>query len=165
MITIDKAGLEDYKIIQEIAYKTWPHTYGEILSENQLDYMLDAFYSESVLKENIKEKGHQFLLAKEKDTVLGFASFEHNYLQKNKTRIHKIYILPENQGKGIGKLLIDAIEKFANENHSSALSLNVNRFNKALTFYKKMGFEIIAHEDIEIGHGFLMEDYIMEKPL
>jgi hypothetical protein len=51
------------------------------------------------------------------------------------------------------------------ENHSTALSLNVNRFYKACAFYHKKGSEIIKEVDIEIGHGYLMEDYVTEKRL
>jgi GNAT superfamily N-acetyltransferase len=165
MITITLATANDFKTIQEIAYKTWPDTYGEILSKAQLDYMLDAFYSEETLNDNVIEKGHHFLLAKENEAVLGFAAYEYNYQDNNRTRIHKIYILPQTQGKGIGKAIIEYIEKLAIENHSAALSLNVNRFNKALSFYQKIGFEIIAEENIELDHGYLMEDFVMEKPL
>lgn len=165
MITIIKATSSDYKIIQEIAQQTWPDTYGDILSKEQLKFMLEAFYSEAALNENVVSKGHHFLLAKEENIVLGFASYEHNYQENNRTRIHKIYVLPQTQWKGIGNALIGYIEKLAIENYSTALSLNVNRFNKALTFYKKKGFEVIEKVDIEIGHGYLMEDYVMEKML
>jgi GNAT superfamily N-acetyltransferase len=165
MATITKATSSDYKTIQEIAYQTWPDTYGAILSKEQLDFMLDAFYSEAALNDNVVSKGHHFLLAKEDDIVLGFASFEHNYQENNRTRIHKIYVLPQTQGKGIGNTLIGHIEKLAIENHSAALSLNVNRLNKAYTFYQKKGFEVIEEVDIEIGHGYLMEDYVREKRL
>lgn len=164
MIRLFEATTQDLKTIQEIAYQTWPATYGKILSKEQLNYMLSQFYSEESLKNNV-QNGHHFLLAKEDNIALGFVSYEHNYKQEPVTRIHKIYILPQTQGKGIGKLLIDAVEDLAKENHSVALSLNVNRFNKALTFYQKIGFEIIGEEDIEIGRGYLMEDYKMEKKL
>jgi hypothetical protein len=40
--------------------------------------------------------------------------------------------------------------------------LNVNRFNKAVSF-EKLGFEIVGKEDIELDHGYLMEDYKLEK--
>jgi ribosomal protein S18 acetylase RimI-like enzyme len=165
MITISTATSNDYKTIQGIAHQTWPATYAAILSKEQLDFMLDAFYSEEALINDVVSKGHHFLLVKEDEVVLGFASYEHNYQEKNRTRIHKIYVLPQTQGKGIGNMLIGYIEKLAIENHSTALSLNVNRFNKALSFYQKKGFEIIKEVDIEIGHGYLMEDYVMEKQL
>lgn len=162
MISIIKATTADLKIISEIAHKTWPLTYGEILSPAQLEYMLDAFYSDTALRANM-ENGHEFILAKEDNICLGFASFEHHYQNKNTTKIHKIYILPETQGKGIGKLLIDYVSQFAKENDATWLLLNVNRFNKALTFYQKLGFEIIQEIDIELEYGYLMEDYVMEK--
>ncbi|MFT5964452.1 MAG: GNAT superfamily N-acetyltransferase [Flavobacterium sp.] len=73
--------------------------------------------------------------------------------------------MPQTQGKRIGNTLIGYIEKLAIENHSTALSLNVNRFYKACAFYHKKGSEIIKEVDIEIGHGYLMEDYVMEKRL
>jgi len=162
MITISKATITDIPIIQEIAYKTWPVAYGQILSTAQLDYMLEMMYSSETLNENITNKGHLFLLAKGSSSCLGFASCEHRYLDKNTTRLHKLYLLPEAQGKGIGKLLLDEVIFLAKENHSEKLSLNVNKFNKAFIFYKKMGFEIVAEEDLEIGNGYLMEDYKME---
>jgi GNAT superfamily N-acetyltransferase len=164
MIHIVKATTANLKTITEIAHKTWPLTYGEILSSSQLEYMLNAFYSEEALLANI-ENGHEFILAKEKDICLGFASFEPHYKNGNATKIHKIYILPETQGKGIGKLLIDSIAQFAKENNSNSLLLNVNRFNKALSFYQKLGFKIIQEIDIELEFGYLMEDYVMERDL
>ncbi|HTG66222.1 MAG TPA: GNAT family N-acetyltransferase [Flavobacterium sp.] len=162
MITIAKATVDDLKNITEIAHKTWPLTYGEILSQAQLEYMLNAFYSDAALRANM-ENGHEFILAKENDICLGFASFEHHHKNENTTKIHKIYILPETQGKGIGKLLIDTIAQLAKENNATTLLLNVNRFNKALTFYQKLGFEIIEEIDIELDFGYLMEDYVMVK--
>jgi len=165
MITIIPATSNDYQTIQNIAHLTWPVAYGEILSKAQLDYMLDAFYNEETLKDSVANKGHHFVLAKEGEETLGFASYEHHYNQKQQTKIHKIYILPQTQGKGIGKKLIDYVEEAAKENDSEILSLNVNRFNKALHFYQKIGFEIVEEVNIELEHGYLMEDYVMEKKL
>jgi GNAT superfamily N-acetyltransferase len=163
MITITKATEKDVTAIQSIAHKTWPNTYGEILSEEQLNYMLDLFYSEAALQKSLTST--VFLIAKENDIALGFTSYEQHYLNENCTRIHKIYILPEAQGKGIGRLLIKAIEAAAIKNSSEKLSLNVNRYNSALAFYKQIGFKIVAEEDITLDFGYLMEDYIMEKVL
>ena len=165
MITIIPATAKDYQTIQDIAHLTWPITYGEILSKVQLDYMLDIFYSEEALKDSVANKGHHFVLAKEEGETLGFVSYEHHYDQKKQTKIHKIYILPQAQGKGIGKSLIDYVEKVAKENDFGVLSLNVNRSNIALHFYQKLGFQIKAEIDIELEHGYLMEDYVMEKPI
>lgn len=165
MITIFEAKVEDLEIIQSIAHATWPFAYGEILSKAQLDYMLEKMYSKAALIDNLMNKGHHFIVVKEESACLGFASYEHHYLNEKCTRLHKIYLLPETQGKGLGKLLLEKIAVLAKENHSTILSLNVNRFNKAYAFYKKIGFEVVAEEDIEIGLGYLMEDYRMEMKI
>mgnify|MGYP002629975960 CR=1 FL=1 len=165
MITISEASIEDFGTIRKIVYATWPIAYGDILSKAQIDYMLEKFYSDATLTDNLLNKKHHFILVNENTTPLGFASFEHHYLNKNGTRLHKLYLLPESQGKGMGKLLLERIEILAKENHSNIISLNVNRFNKAYSFYKKMGFKSIAEEDLQIGNGYLMEDYKMEKKL
>lgn len=165
MITISEGTTEDIKTIQQITHKTWPITYGKILSKTQLDYMLDLFYSDEALINQFEKKEQLFYLISEDEVTLGFIGIEHNYKDEAVTRIHKIYLLPETQGKGIGKKVIEEIEKMALENNSKALSLNVNRFNSALSFYKKIGFEVIDEVNIDIGNGYLMEDYVMEKKL
>ena len=165
MLSLSQGTAKDFKNIREIAYKTWPSTYGAILSKEQIDYMLNLFYSEETLLENLNEKRHCFLLVNEAELCLGFASYEHNYLAKNRTHLHKIYLLPEAQGKGAGKLVMDAIENLARKNQSVAVSLNVNRYNNALHFYKKVGFEVVSEENTELDHGYKMEDYKMEKKL
>lgn len=149
--------------IQFIANKTWPITYGSIISNEQLVYMLNLIYSTAALTKAIETKVQDFYIAKdENNTVLGFFSVEHFYSSENKTKLHKIYILPENQGKGIGKLMIDQAVKLAKKNNSESIILNVNRYNSAFQFYEKLGFKIIQTIDLEIGNGYLMEDYILE---
>jgi GNAT superfamily N-acetyltransferase len=165
MISISEAKPSDFPVIREIAQITWPIAYGAIISKAQLDYMLEKFYSDAALYDNFSTKNHRFLLVKENSICLGFASYEHHYLGENKTRLHKIYMLPDSQRKGAGKLLLAEVEKLALENNDYIISLNVNRFNSALHFYQKLGFEKVGEEDIELDFGYLMEDYILEKRL
>jgi len=164
MIAIETASAKDFPVIQSIAYNTWPETYGQILSKAQLDYMLDRFYSLDNLALNLKND-HQFYVIYEDEMPLGFIGIEHNHNDEFVTKIHKIYMLPSYQGKGIGKLTIDFIIGIALKNQSQKLRLNVNKFNKAMIFYQKLGFEIVEVIDIEIGNGYLMEDFVMEKTL
>ena len=165
MIVISEANSSDFNTIREIAYTTWPDTYGAIISKEQLDYMLEKFYSDATLNDNLNNKNHYFLLAKENNNCQGFASYEPDYLGEKIVRLHKIYLLPEAQGKGVGKLLISEIEKIAIHLNQNGISLNVNRFNKAFDFYIKIGFECIGEEDIELDFGYLMEDFKMLKKL
>lgn len=162
MFEIFPANTSHFKVIKDLAYQIWPVTYGSILSEKQLAYMLDLFYSEKALKQNAIDH-HNFILAQENGVFIGFADYEINYKDEGVTRIHKIYLLPETQGKGFGKQLIQYIENKALAAKNVKLSLNVNRFNKAKDFYESQGFKIVFEEDLQLDFGYLMEDYRMEK--
>ena len=162
---ISVATKSQLEIIEDLAYKIWPSTYGEILSKVQLDFMLDKFYNLDYLENQLVNENQVFLLIEENNKYLGFCAYELNCESSNKTKLHKIYVLPETQGKGIGKILLNEVEKIASVNNNSALFLNVNRYNNAQEFYKKQGYSVINTIDIEIGNGYLMEDFVMEKTL
>lgn len=167
MIAITPATEDELSLIQAIAHQTWPNTFGDILSPQQISYMLDMMYSREALLAQIHHKQHVFMLAKDTDLnqALGYVSYELNYKEAPLTKIHKIYMLPASQGKGVGRAMIETVADIARQNGNDRLGLNVNRFNKAIQFYERMGFSIVGNEDIDIGDGFLMEDFIMEKPL
>lgn len=164
---IIKAESEHIAVIKKIATKTWAITYGNILSQEQISYMLDMMYSDAALKKQMIEQKHSFFLikSKESDDYKGFVSCEVNYNNQPKTKIHKLYVLPQSQVSGLGKALVNQAIKVAKIADNYALTLNVNKFNKSIGFYRRVGFTIVGEEDIDIGNGYLMEDYILEKQL
>lgn len=164
-MNIHEAKEEHIWIIQSLSNRVWPHTFKDILSEQQIAYMMDMMYSDQSLKKQMAEQNHHYLLIEDQGEYLGYLSYELNYKNKLLTKIHKIYVLPSTQGKGLGRLFIDAVAEIAKENGNTQLSLNVNRYNKAVEFYKHLGFEVVGNEDIDIGNGFLMEDFILNKIL
>lgn len=163
MITTTRAKTHDIPTIRAIAHTTWFPTFEGILSKEQIGYMLKMMYSVESLTEQMEIKRHHFFLAKENDQALGFISIELNYQNQPVAKIHKIYILPAAQGKGIGQFLMQKAEAAALKHNIKTLWLNVNRYNKALGFYEKLGYKNIQTEDIDIGNGYLMEDYVLEK--
>ena len=165
MIHIEKYTEEHFSSVRAIAKEVWPNVYGTILSAAQLDYMMEMMYSVAALQNQVNKLQHHFIVAKENEECIGFASFEYNYKETNATKIHKIYIYTHQQGKGIGTQLINYIACEAKSAAQNALLLNVNRNNTALDFYRRLGFVVQKEEDIPIGNGFLMEDYVMEKPI
>ena len=164
MHTIEFATIDDVESIRNLAEATWWPTYSPILGEEQIRYMLDVLYSAETINKQITDNEQTYLLLKEGDKGVAFAAFSEYKTEKHAYKLHKLYCLPETQGKGYGKILIDAVSHIAAENGASKLFLNVNRHNKAFTFYQKMGFGIAREEDIAIG-PFWMNDYVMEKPL
>lgn len=162
---IIEATTEEIHIIQSLSDIVWPHTFKDMLSSEQIRYMMDMMYSTESLTKQM-EDGCHYLLVKSGDEYLGYMSYENNCQGKHWTKVHKIYLLPSTQGTGLGHKLIDMAVDIASKNNDSELSLNVNRDNtKAINFYKRMGFEVVHSEDNDIGCGFLMTDYVMNKKL
>jgi len=157
---IRKAYPADVPLIRHMAYETWPQTYGDILSKDQLVYMLELIYNENTLKEQMGQ-GVEFILVYDGVHPAGFASF--SMIQPGIYKLHKIYVLPSQQGKGTGRYIIDQLVKAMKQKGATTLQLNVNRHNNAKLFYEKLGFVVTREEDVDIGNGYFMNDYVMEK--
>lgn len=161
-LKIDKAEITDLPIIREIAEITWPYNYKNMISAEQIDYMLKLMYSDKSLLEQL-QINHIFLIAREADKPVGFASYELNFKGFKQTRLHKIYVLPQYQGKGVGKKLMQTVISLAIDSKNHQISLTVNKNNTAVSFYKTQGFIIKEEVKMPIGNGFYMDDYIMQK--
>ena len=157
---IRKIHVGELNLVQDIAYKTWPSTFASILSSEQINYMLNWMYSLDKLKDQT-ENGHDFYVFFSENEPVGFIGVELNTSTES-LKIHKLYVLPNQQGKRIGQQLITYVEHLYSCNK---LYLNVNRFNSAVDFYFKLGFVIEREENIDIGNGYLMEDFVMRKDL
>lgn len=163
-MNLRQANIEDISVIQEIAEIAFRETYSSILSAEQLSYMLDMMYSTSSLERQLRE-GQEFILLSEADTYLGFVSYEANYDGRGAMKLHKLYLLPQYKGRGLGRILVEAVLQKGYELGAVAVRLNMNRNNQTYDFYTHMGFVVVGEEDINIGSGYLMEDYIFEKAL
>lgn len=165
MIHLEKITKNQLPIIKDLAYAIWPSTYGDILSKAQLEYMLDSFYSIANLERQM-DNGQVFELLFKDTNAIGFVAYELNCnfdnLSQPLTKIHKIYLLPETQGKGFGKFMIDEVFKIAKSNNQKGIYLNVNKYNIAKFFYERLGFVISKEEVIDIGNDYVMDDYVME---
>lgn len=161
MIEIKKGQTTDLAIISKLAHDIWPSAYGEILGKDQIEYMLDMIYSLSSLEHQFDILKHYFILVQENEIPVGFASFS-PHEDHTIYHLNKIYVLPDQQGKNIGKKIISYVTEEIKKAGATSLQLNVNRYNKALHFYEKLGFKIIRNEDIDIGNGYFMNDYVME---
>lgn len=161
MFTIRKATIDDIPVIRELASVVFPDTYKEILSPEQLDYMMDWMYSSESLHQQMTKDGHIYYLAYNEDTPAGYLSIQPE--GEHVFHLQKIYVLPSFQGMNLGKILFGQAIKAIKKIHPAPcqMRLNVNRNNKALGFYQKMGMAKVDEGDFPIGHGYYMNDYIM----
>ena len=160
---IKKVDTESIPIIQSLANMTWAVAYKEIISKEQKEFMLDRMYSTASLQSQIQQKEHQFVVAYLENIPIAFAAYAiKEPITESIFKLHKIYVLPDQQGKGIGKSLLQFILHDICAKGAKHLELNVNRQNKAIEFYIKLGFAIVAEVDVPIGNGFFMNDYVMQ---
>ena len=162
-VIIRHAEEADINTIIDLAYQIWPATYGHLMPPDKLQYMLRLMYSANALSDQM-EQGHTFLLATIDKEPVGFASFSATK-QAGIYKLHKIYVRTDIQGKGIGKALLNGVTNEIRSFNATNLQLNVKRDNSAKLFYEKAGFTVIREEDIDIGNGYFMNDYVMEKAL
>ena len=164
---IEKIQNNQLHHVTELAHTIWPVVYAEIISAEQLNFMLEQMYSNESLTHQMQDLNHKFILAwDEHEKPIAFASFAfYNQNDLKFVKLHKLYVLPDLHKSGIGRSLLHFIETEMKNEGYAALRLNVNRKNIAIGFYQKLGFTIINEEDIDIGNGFFMNDYVMEKDI
>lgn len=159
---IKKAITSDIPIIKEIAEKAWRPTYEHILTERQTLYMLDLMYNSLTLENQINGNIAFFMVDLGQKTV-GYFSVE--ILNEQKVKLHKLYLDPTQKQQGLGKKIIQFIRDWTLTNQRESIILNVNKNNSAVQFYQKMGFIIIEELILDIGEGYVMDDFVMQLDL
>ncbi|WP_114782465.1 GNAT family N-acetyltransferase [Botryobacter ruber] len=160
---IRQATPADVPLLHQLAARIWEPTYCRILSKEQIDYMFEKIYEEEALLQQLEE-GQVFLLLYAADQPIGFAAFSLKATTTATYKLNKLYLLPEAQGKGTGRKLLEAAEEAVRARGAKVLELNVNRHNPAKLFYETCGYTIAREEDIPIG-PFWMNDFVMQKRL
>jgi diamine N-acetyltransferase len=164
MYSIRQATINDLEIIIDLAEKVWWPTYSPILEKEQIEFMLGEIYSAEKIGSQLQNNTQSYLILEEEGKPVAFAGYSPRDEDPNIYKLHKLYCLPETQGKGYGKILINEVAQKTIEAGKHTLDLNVNRYNKAKSFYEKMGFSVAYEEDIPIG-PYWMNDYVMRKEL
>ncbi|MCD6063132.1 MAG: acetyltransferase [Flavipsychrobacter sp.] len=165
MTSIRPATLDDAQTVRDLAEAVWWPSYRPILTEPQIKYMLDTMYDLDSIKSQIVTGEQTYLLLLENDIPVGFAAYAPRQENPAIYKLHKLYCLPETKGRGYGSLLLDEVEKAVLAAGKTVLELNVNRYNPAKNFYEKKGFATLYEEDIDIGQGYQMNDFVMRKVL
>ena len=161
-IEITVARLEDLPEIEKLARRIWPVCYKDVITPEQIEFMLKKMYAENVMKEELLERGVRFDLLRADDVNIGYVSYSPCETAPEVLKLHKIYILPGYQRRGLGSKLIDHVKKQAVAFGCKRIILNVNKNNPALNAYLKNGFSIVESVCNDIGDGFFMDDYICE---
>lgn len=165
MNTIRIATTKDIPLIRQLAEQVFPETYQNIITPEQCRYMMDMMYSEESLRRQMTEEGHVYQLLSVDGEAAGYVSVQP--IESDLYELQKIYVLPRFQGRHLGRTLFDAAVALVKKLHPEPcrIFLHVNRYNKAKTFYEHLGLKVTKQGDYDIGHGYFMNDYIMEKEI
>ena len=142
-LSIKLASIEDIPAIVKIAYDTWFVTYQDVISQAQIEYMFGEMYTPESIYKQMDFYKHAFLILYQAEMPIGFASYGKLEEPINTYKLHKLYLLPSEQNKGFGRILLNEVEKQVADLGADHVHLNVNRKNPALSFYEKLGYEII----------------------
>ena len=153
---------DDFIKISELADIIWREHYITIISEAQIDYMLDKFNSPEAIKSQINQ-GALFYIISYQDLPVGYVAVkkETDYLF-----LSKLYVLSSHRGKKIGKAAMQHVNDLAKSFNLNTIKLHVNKYNtNSIMVYEKLGFVKTRALVSDIGNGFVMDDYEMEKVL
>lgn len=145
----------------ETAECIWRECYMHLLSKAQIDYMLAKMQSAEAIAADIADKGYEYYTVLCDGAEMGYMALQP---QGDDLFLSKLYLLDVARGKGLGRDCVRyALEK-AREKGCKRITLTVNRGNeRAVARYKSYGFRVYDTRVTDIGGGFAMDDYFMEK--
>jgi ribosomal protein S18 acetylase RimI-like enzyme len=157
MLKFTKANKSDIETIQILAREIWTISYREMLSAEQMEYMLNWMYSSETIQKEM-ESGVLWELIEMEGKAIGYISLTP---ENKELKLNKLYILPGIQGKGIGQQSLAHVIEYGKANKFESLYLTVNQRNfRAIKAYEKAGFIRKEFKVFDIGNGFVMDDYI-----
>jgi len=158
-----KATENDIPLIQDLAKRSWENAYADILSAGQMEYMLRTMYSHDEIAGQLRHPNYHYYLIQDdmNDAFEGFIGYENHY-EDTTTKLHRIYLVPESKGKGLGKKALQFLTQKVSENQDTRIILNVNKYNPARKFYESQGYTIYDEGVFDIGNNYVMDDYLME---
>lgn len=137
--------LDDLDLLQSLSKEIWFDTYQHILSSQQITYMLDKFFNATELV----RLNYYFIIDED---VVGFFA----YMESESIELSKLYIKKDYQKKGYAKAVIHHLKR-----KLKPIKLTVNKYNPSLHFYLHLGFQIVDEVIVDIGSGYVMDDYVL----
>lgn len=162
-ITFEEVTIEQLPTLETLASTIWKEYFITIISQEQINYMLEKFQSKSAMLEQITNHNYHYYFIKDNDSIIGYTGVS---LEKDKLFLSKLYLSKKVRGQGIASFAFDFLETLAKQNNKQSIYLTVNKYNDhTIDVYKAKGFKVIDDVVTDIGQGYVMDDYIMEKTI
>lgn len=149
--------------VQAIAETVWNEHYGSLLSQDQINYMLNKFQSTKAIKSSIIKDNYKYYLLSYNNNYCGYIGIKE---EEDKLFLSKLYLLKEYRHKGLAKKAFTFLKCLSTNKNLGSIYLTVNKHNySSIEAYKSIGFKIIDSVVSDIGNNYVMDDYIMELNL
>lgn len=145
------------KELSALASEIVKEHYDPIVGAEQNDYMIEKFQSVSALQAQLAQGYQYYFVCLEPDRQIGFMGM---YQRGSEWYISKLYLHKDFRGRGYAREMLDFAISLAKKAGTERITLNVNKYNNAVAIYEKLGFEKIRDEVNDIGHGYVMDDYV-----
>jgi ribosomal protein S18 acetylase RimI-like enzyme len=168
--TLNAVTQHDYVDLRALADTIWRQHYAAIISAAQIEYMLSGRFSDAALREYAHATNRWLELLRVSGTPVGYCGYElaDEYGDENLAamKLGQLYLLGSHRGMGLGRFMLSHVESRARDLERRVLFLQVNKQNTgAIGFYAAAGYTIAREAVFDIGSGFVMDDYVMEKRL
>ena len=158
---IKTTSKDDIINLSTFAKQIWRDYFSFIISNEQIEYMTDKFQSPKAITDQISKDNYSYYFIKDDDNICGYMGLK---LQSDSVFLSKLYLDKNYRGKGISSKAFKFIINFAKQNSRTRIWLTCNKHNtNSIEIYKHKGFEIFESKVADIGHGFVMDDYLLEK--
>ena len=154
---------QQFDVVAGLAHEIWYEYYVPLIGRAQVDYMVSKFQSSGAMAGQMRE-GYEYYLAERDGRPIGYCAVQPQPAE-NSLFLSKLYLLRDARGAGTGRVCMEFIEQLARRRGLTLLWLTVNKGNPAVRAYERLGFRIAADLVMDIGGGFFMDDYRMEKSL
>lgn len=149
--------------VAALARTIWYEYYVALIGQAQVDYMVAKFQSSGAVAGQIRD-GYDYFLIQRDGQDIGYCAVQPHPTSRS-LFLSKLYLLRDARGGGTGRVCMEFIEQLARRRGLNLLWLTVNKGNPAVKAYERLGFRIAADLKMDIGGGFVMDDYRMEKHL
>jgi ribosomal protein S18 acetylase RimI-like enzyme len=154
---------DELAAIARLAHEIWYEHYVPLIGKAQVDYMVPKFQSAAAMLEQVRS-GYEYFMLQQDGALVGYLAVQPQP-ETARLFISKLYLHGNARGRGTGRVAMEFIEKTAGQRGLGLLWLTVNKGNPAVQAYQRLGFQIAEAIVIDIGNGYVMDDFRMEKRL
>jgi len=164
-VRFDAVGEADFRTVARLGEEIWREYYPRMISLAQIDYMLAGRFAPERLRQYLGAPDRGLFLVRIDGEPAGYFSFALT-ADPGEMKLEQLYLLARHRGQGVGERMLHAVEAQARDRGCRVLSLTVNKGNAgAIAVYRKAGFTVREEAVFDIGNGFVMDDYVMQKTL